>query len=1457
MSKSNIAGILKGFDGPAPKTIVVADQIGEILAPLQDQAWAKIDPMDKAMVSGVRSVLVAAEDGKRKLVALGALSKEALLEIVGESRNHYIVTKEDVRKVHTGDPRFAPLGHVQPQDVGKMLVEVSPGFWQAENDEQFKKRTGVKADASADAQRHQKIVDYFKSKGIDYEALGDDSPAQDALMHEHSAEVEKYIAGVQAAAVTHEFNEKGEQVQPKVKDHYDDLEDKKRPAVVVDTVPYEKDGLGKPKATIYTAKEVSIADIQKAEGKFALAVWCVTMEDARAKAKALELRRADYMPLPDRWDVPAPEADGDGIEEKKSEAMNTGKVRRVKEIKKNYSPQAIQKPEEVENANQQLEKVRRGQVQAARIKAGASEVLFDFSGLKPGQPWYGVSGPDPDSDEDLQDLRSIAEFATLDEAIAFFESKGKLAQYEGYQIDKWEADKDGLPHLVKEFSTPDHARKEEGTADNSEMQPAGDQYKRAVQILKSRYGVEPNDLGGEAEIRRGMEGETADEYVERMAEKLDLQTVGEASGGYGVRSAKIKADEIFEFGEEGPHCPTCGAPSDTYDTTPGKGYSVQELTCKGCGKTFKAQGVNGSKIMAVAGLYEALHEAGLKLDHHESDLYVEDTPEAQAIIKRFGAVADPFIDNIEHRPWLDIAFAYTPFFNRHRDELQAGAPVMVSFKAYSNTKGTQDDVVQATVKPEEPSVCAVLEQAGFQKTAPGVYDIPRLKVEDAKAAFQAACAKAGLAIEESSDHVLSVSTREPVAAAQVVAGWELVDERGDKKMWIDWSKGQPGNGEFVDDVVCPVAITAGDQKPEDVEIESWISYDEFKTPSGKGIAWGGSVKADFMEKQVFESDGVDVELKGGESFVAPWEAKWGSEKNHETMAHFGIKPEDIVSVTPVHGWFGRYSAPGYMDATEYVFDEDKAACESELERIYGDQDDDLEVDAGKIKAEGVDELGRTHFKQDEDGRGESDDVDGYDVRAYDNGGETADRYTIIIEDPESLDQSWLGSSEDPFHPQGFGQHVGDGGQNQEGPHLGKRIKFSELPAKVQQFVRQDTKAMGPKVQAAKEWTWTEFLAAIRPYEKAYIGQIEASMKLLPKKDGQDPRYTMPELQAALGQGGLDDEQVAAISQYLMGEHDIVAGDSMKVVFNNDGTYHPFKWDNGEAEKFLAVKQAEDPDAGWQLGVRRNGVNMPEGQSDLDESWDTGEVSLWIMNDEPLYLASRRVRDPKTLETELKPLMEGRPDIKVDWSNVDWQQVFEDVKEEDGAAVEARRRLGASVKVEARTLVQKRVAKPLAKRGSRCMAFQAGGDEYMVFRAKDAKRLASLQINSDLDAEGLALFDPSFVTAHIDHDALKNYMTAVFKEMADQELAEGGLKAEDQAPWTMAFIAERMGQDQGQSYWTHNFGPNSLGRIMLDNGIVNRRAMAQAAMDVNGAATFLASDGHIKYIGGGLACARLN
>lgn len=87
------------------------------------------------------------------------------------------------------------------------------------------------------------------------------------------------------------------------------------------------------------------------------------------------------------------------------------------------------------------------------------------------------------------------------------------------------------------------------------------------------------------------------------------------------------------------------------------------------------------------------------------------------------------------------------------------------------------------------------------------------------------------------------------------------------------------------------------------------------------------------------------------------------------------------------------------------------------------------------------------------------------LRIYDNGGKTADRYTIVP--PRWAGAShydrrralWeaLASGSTPFHPQGFGQHT----EAMPGPHLGRRIKWADLPADVQKFARQTFSEFAP------------------------------------------------------------------------------------------------------------------------------------------------------------------------------------------------------------------------------------------------------------------------------------------------------------------------------------------------------------------------------------------------------------
>jgi hypothetical protein len=101
-------------------------------------------------------------------------------------------------------------------------------------------------------------------------------------------------------------------------------------------------------------------------------------------------------------------------------------------------------------------------------------------------------------------------------------------------------------------------------------------------------------------------------------------------------------------------------------------------------------------------------------------------------------------------------------------------------------------------------------------------------------------------------------------------------------------------------------------------------------------------------------------------------------------------------------------------------------------------------------------------------------------RIFDNGGETYDRYTVIDNQGDML-----GLSDEPYHPLGFSQFCGNVVDNymfvsfgyswrrhcdvqknirhhlprlvrefeQEG-NIGKRIKFSELPADIQKHIKE-------------------------------------------------------------------------------------------------------------------------------------------------------------------------------------------------------------------------------------------------------------------------------------------------------------------------------------------------------------------------------------------------------------------
>lgn len=83
------------------------------------------------------------------------------------------------------------------------------------------------------------------------------------------------------------------------------------------------------------------------------------------------------------------------------------------------------------------------------------------------------------------------------------------------------------------------------------------------------------------------------------------------------------------------------------------------------------------------------------------------------------------------------------------------------------------------------------------------------------------------------------------------------------------------------------------------------------------------------------------------------------------------------------------------------------------------------------------------------------------IRCYDNKGETFDRYTVVFTRTNDRICHYVGMSEKPFDPQGFGQH-GESDEAIDRPrysHLGKKIKWEDLPLDCQEVVFRDYKAL--------------------------------------------------------------------------------------------------------------------------------------------------------------------------------------------------------------------------------------------------------------------------------------------------------------------------------------------------------------------------------------------------------------
>jgi Zn-finger protein len=66
--------------------------------------------------------------------------------------------------------------------------------------------------------------------------------------------------------------------------------------------------------------------------------------------------------------------------------------------------------------------------------------------------------------------------------------------------------------------------------------------------------------------------------------------------------------------------------------------------------------------MSKNSLYSECVEAGLELDHHESDLYIKDCPKARELLDSRKIKFETFRCRFDGAVWLDAPFCYIPFW---------------------------------------------------------------------------------------------------------------------------------------------------------------------------------------------------------------------------------------------------------------------------------------------------------------------------------------------------------------------------------------------------------------------------------------------------------------------------------------------------------------------------------------------------------------------------------------------------------------------------------------------------------------------------------------------------------------------------------------------------------------------------------------------------------------------------
>lgn len=93
----------------------------------------------------------------------------------------------------------------------------------------------------------------------------------------------------------------------------------------------------------------------------------------------------------------------------------------------------------------------------------------------------------------------------------------------------------------------------------------------------------------------------------------------------------------------------------------------------------------------------------------------------------------------------------------------------------------------------------------------------------------------------------------------------------------------------------------------------------------------------FMQLQSEFMTAYEVECSDGGSYIVPLDVHPGA-VNPDDLSDY--VPSEPVTYDIVEGWFARYSAPGYLDCTDWVGPKDTESAARKLcVEVYGEEDE--------------------------------------------------------------------------------------------------------------------------------------------------------------------------------------------------------------------------------------------------------------------------------------------------------------------------------------------------------------------------------------------------------------------------------------------------------------------------------------------------------------------------------------